>query len=85
MLGWDGAACSASGSAQQNHDSVSFGTGRRLVSTPGFDGVPVVSPNALAAMPRVPILIGTLIHHMSVEERIREMGLPNRVVRLSVS
>ena len=53
--------------------------GRRL------GGVPVVSPNALSGMPPAPILIGTLIHHTAIEQRIRELGLPNRVLRLSVS
>jgi ubiquinone/menaquinone biosynthesis C-methylase UbiE len=53
--------------------------GRRL------GGVPVVAPNALASMSDVPILIGTLIHHTAIEQRIRELGLPNRVVRLSVT
>ena len=51
--------------------------GRRLA------GIPVVPPNDLYFMD-APILIGTLIHHVAIEERIRAMGLPNRVVGLSV-
>lgn len=51
--------------------------GRRL------GGVPVVAPNDIARL-NAPILIGSLIHHVAIEQRIREMGLPNRVVRLSV-
>ena len=51
--------------------------GRRLA------GIPVVPPDGLYFMD-APILIGTLIHHVAIEERIRAMGLPNRVVRLSV-
>jgi FlaA1/EpsC-like NDP-sugar epimerase len=51
--------------------------GRRL------GGVPVVPPEHLASLD-VPVLIGTLIHHVAIAQRIREMGLPNRVVRLSV-
>ena len=51
--------------------------GRRLA------GIPVVPPDDLYFMD-APILIGTLIHHVAIEERIRAMGLPNRVVRLSV-
>ena len=46
-------------------------------------GIPVVPPDDLYFMD-APILIGTLIHHVAIEERIRAMGLPNRVVRLSV-
>jgi hypothetical protein len=51
--------------------------GRRLA------GIPVVPPDDLYSMD-APILIGTLIHHVAIEERIRAMGLPNRVVGLSV-
>jgi SAM-dependent methyltransferase len=52
--------------------------GRRLA------GIPVVPPDDLHAMD-APILIGTLIHHVAIQEQIREMGLPNRVVCLSVN
>ena len=51
--------------------------GRRLA------GIPVVPPDELYSLD-APILIGTLIHHVAIEERIRAMGLPNRVVGLSV-
>jgi len=51
--------------------------GRRLA------GIPVVPPNEISGLP-APILIGTLIHHVAIEQRIRDMALPNRVVRLSI-
>ena len=51
--------------------------GRRLA------GVPVVAPDDLFSLDQ-PILIGTLIHHVAIEQRIRDMGLSNRILRLSV-
>jgi SAM-dependent methyltransferase len=46
-------------------------------------GIPVVPPSDLFSMD-APILIGTLINDAAIQERILEMGLPNRVVHLSV-
>jgi SAM-dependent methyltransferase len=51
--------------------------GRRLA------GIPVVPPDDLYSMD-TPILVGTLIHHVAIQDRIRAMGLPNRVIGLSV-
>jgi SAM-dependent methyltransferase len=44
-------------------------------------GAPVLSPEALDACPQ-PILVGSLISREPIERRIRELGLPNRVLSL---
>jgi len=44
-------------------------------------GAPILSPDALGAFPQ-PILIGSLISHEPIARRIRELGLPNRVLFL---
>jgi SAM-dependent methyltransferase len=44
-------------------------------------GAPIVAPEALSALPQ-PILIGSLISQEPIARRIRELGLPNRVLFL---
>jgi SAM-dependent methyltransferase len=50
--------------------------GRRL------GGIPVIAPEEVARYD-APIVIGSLISHVAIERRIRDMHLPNRTVRLS--
>jgi SAM-dependent methyltransferase len=50
--------------------------GRRL------GGVRVIAPEEVGRF-AVPILIGSLISHVAIENRIRELGLPNRTIHLS--
>ena len=50
--------------------------GRRLA------GIPIVAPEELTAID-APIVIGSLISHVAIQCRIRELGLPNRTIRLS--
>ena len=50
--------------------------GKRLVDAP------VLAPEALAALPPYPILVGSMIHHQAIAQRIRELGLANRVILL---
>jgi SAM-dependent methyltransferase len=57
-------------------DSSSRYHGRRL------GGIPVIPPDDLAGF-TVPILIGSLISHQAIENRIRELQLPNRTIRLA--
>ena len=49
--------------------------GRRL------GGIPVIAPEDVSGS-SVPIVIGSLISHVAIESRIRELGLRNRTVRL---
>ena len=44
-------------------------------------GAPILSPEALSSFPQ-PILIGSLISQEPIARRIRELGLPNRVLFL---
>jgi SAM-dependent methyltransferase len=44
-------------------------------------GAPILSPDALGSFPQ-PILIGSLISQEPIARRIRELGLPNRVLFL---
>jgi len=50
--------------------------GRRL------GGIPIVPPEQLGEFD-VPIVVGSLISHLAIEHRIRQLGLPNRTIRLS--
>jgi hypothetical protein len=52
--------------------------GRRLA------GRPVVPPEEVGAID-APILIGSLIHGRAIADRIRELGLPNRVIALAAT
>ncbi len=45
-------------------------------------GAPIVPPEALARYPE-PVLIGTLLHGDAIEARLRELGAPNPVLRLT--
>jgi len=45
-------------------------------------GIPVIAPEQVARFD-APIVIGSLISHVAIERRIREMHLSNRTVRLS--
>ena len=47
-----------------------------------ISGVPVVPPDALRAMPDVPIVIGSLLHGAEIAESIAARGLSNAVIRL---
>jgi SAM-dependent methyltransferase len=49
--------------------------GRRL------GGIPVIAPEEVSRFD-APIVIGSLISHVAIESRIRELRLPNRTVRL---
>jgi len=44
-------------------------------------GAPILSPEALGSFPQ-PILVGSLISQEPIARRIRELGLPNRVLFL---
>lgn len=45
---------------------------------------PILSPDALRALPPHPIVIGSLLHHATIARRIREeLALPNPVVTLA--
>ena len=50
--------------------------GRRL------GGIRVIPPEEVGTLD-APILIGSLISHVAIEARVRELGLPNRTIRLS--
>jgi hypothetical protein len=45
-------------------------------------GAPVVPPNALRAMPEIPIVIGSLLHGGEIADAIKARGLMNPVIRL---
>jgi SAM-dependent methyltransferase len=45
-------------------------------------GIPVVAPEDVGRF-TAPIVIGSIIHQSAIETRIRQLGLPNRIVRLS--
>ena len=47
-------------------------------------GTPVVPPESLTSFD-APILIGSMLHHRAIADRIREIGLPNRVITLEVT
>jgi 2-polyprenyl-3-methyl-5-hydroxy-6-metoxy-1,4-benzoquinol methylase len=50
--------------------------GKRLVDAP------VLAPEALATLPPHPILVGSMIHHHAIAQRIRDLGLANRLILL---
>ena len=50
--------------------------GKRLLDAP------VLAPEAVAALPPYPILVGSMIHHEAIAQRIKELGLANRVILL---
>jgi hypothetical protein len=45
-------------------------------------GAPVVPPDALRAMPNIPIVIGSLLHGGEIADAIAARGLENPVIRL---
>jgi SAM-dependent methyltransferase len=45
-------------------------------------GAPVVPPDALRAMPKTPIVIGSLLHGAEIADAIKARGLANPVIRL---
>lgn len=47
-----------------------------------ISGAPVVPPDALRAMPGIPIVIGSLLHGGEIAEAIAARGLANPVIRL---
>jgi SAM-dependent methyltransferase len=47
-----------------------------------ISGVPVVPPDALRAMPGIPIVIGSLLHAGEIAAAIVALGLANPVIRL---
>jgi SAM-dependent methyltransferase len=47
-----------------------------------ISGAPVVPPDALRAMPDIPIVIGSLLHGGEIAEAIAARGLANPVIRL---
>jgi len=44
----------------------------------------VVPPERLTEFAE-PILIGSVLHHQAIAERIQELGLPNRVIGLEAA
>jgi SAM-dependent methyltransferase len=47
-----------------------------------ISGTPVVAPDALRAWPKIPIVIGSLLHGAEIAEAISARGLVNPVIRL---
>ena len=47
-----------------------------------ISGAPVVPPDALRAWPKIPIVIGSLLHGAEIAESISARGLVNPVIRL---
>ncbi len=47
-----------------------------------ISGTPVVPPDALRAMPEIPIVIGSLLHGGEIADAIKARGLMNPVIRL---
>jgi SAM-dependent methyltransferase len=47
-----------------------------------ISGAPVVPPDALRAMPQIPIVIGSLLHGAEIAASISARGLTNPVIRL---
>lgn len=47
-----------------------------------ISGAPIVPPDALRSMPRIPIVIGSLLHGGEIADAIAARGLANPVIRL---
>jgi SAM-dependent methyltransferase len=50
-----------------------------------ISGVPVVPPDALRAMPDIPIVVGSLLHGAEIADAIAARGITNPVIRLDPS
>ena len=65
-------------------DIVAFVDGNPLHHGKELNGRPILAPEALRALPPCPIVIGSLLHHASIADKIkRELALPNPVVCLA--
>lgn len=65
-------------------DIVAFVDGNPLHHGKTLHGRPILAPGALRDLPPHPIVIGSLLHHVAIADRIqRELGLPNPIVTLT--
>ncbi len=63
---------------------VAFTDGNPMHHDKRLHDTPVVSPESLRDLPPYPIIVGSLIHHNAIAERIhRDLSLKNRVVTLA--
>lgn len=64
-------------------DIVAFIDGNPLHHGKYLHDRPILAPAALRALPPHPIVIGSLLHHVAIADRIqRELCLPNRIITL---
>lgn len=65
-------------------DIVAFTDGNPLHYGKTLHGRPILAPEALRTLPPHPIVIGSMLHHAAISDRIqRELALPNSVVTLT--
>ena len=65
-------------------DIIAFVDGNPINYGKIINGVPILSPEKIMSMP-YPILITSTLHEIKIAQRIADMGLPNRVLTLSIS
>jgi SAM-dependent methyltransferase len=66
----------------RHRDIVAFVDTNPILHGKRLRGAPIVGPDSLADFPE-PILVGSLISREPIARRIRELGLPNRVIFLN--
>jgi hypothetical protein len=65
-------------------DIVAFTDGNPVYHGKTLRGRPIISPHRVKELPPLPIILGTLLHHAAIEQRIRgELCLSNPVVTLA--
>lgn len=65
-------------------DIVAFVDGNPLHHGKKLRGRPILAPEALRTLPPCPIVIGSLLHHAAITDKIkRELALPNPLVTLA--